>query len=161
LLDDGRLTDNQGRTVDFKNTIVIMTSNIGSPYLIENIKPDGTIPDHVKETVENEMKRYFRPEFLNRIDDVVIFSPLTEEQIMKIIDMAMAHIVEKLADRNITVTLTDSTKRYIAREAYTPAYGARPVNGICRSTLRRRSLRNIKERSGTEKTSPSTLKTTD
>lgn len=127
LLDDGRLTDNQGRTVDFKNTIVIMTSNIGSPYLIENIKPDGTIPDHVKETVENEMKRYFRPEFLNRIDDVVIFSPLTEEQIMKIIDIAMAHIQEKLADRNITVTLTDSTKRYIAREAYTPAYGARPV----------------------------------
>jgi len=127
LLDDGRLTDNQGRTVDFKNTIVIMTSNIGSPYLIDNITPDGTIPDHVKETIEEEMKRYFRPEFLNRIDDVVIFSPLTEDQIMKIIDMAMAQIQEKLAERNITVTLTDSTKRYIAREAYTPAYGARPV----------------------------------
>ena len=127
LLDDGRLTDNQGRTVDFKNTIVIMTSNIGSPYLIENIAADGTISESVRETVENEMKRHFRPEFLNRIDDVVVFSPLTEEQIMKIIDIAMIQIQEKLKERNITVTLTDSTKRYIADEAYTPAYGARPV----------------------------------
>jgi len=87
LLDDGRLTDNQGRTVDFKNTIVIMTSNIGSPYLIENITTDGKISEEVKEAVENEMKRHFRPEFLNRIDDVVVFSPLTEAQIMKIIDI--------------------------------------------------------------------------
>lgn len=127
LLDDGRLTDNQGRTVDFKNTIVIMTSNIGSPYLIENISPDGKISDEVKETVENEMKRYFRPEFLNRIDDIVIFSPLTEEQIMKIIDISVGHIQEKLKDRNIVLRLTDSTKRFIAKEAYSPAYGARPI----------------------------------
>ncbi len=127
LLDDGRLTDNQGRTVDFKNTIVIMTSNIGSPYLIENISSDGTITEEVKEKVENEMKRHFRPEFLNRIDDVVVFSPLTEEQIMKIIDISMIHIQEKLKERNITVTLTDSTKRYIAQESYSPNYGARPV----------------------------------
>jgi ATP-dependent Clp protease ATP-binding subunit ClpB len=127
LLDDGRLTDNQGRTVDFKNTIVIMTSNIGSPYLIENISRDGKISDDVKETVENEMKHYFRPEFLNRIDDIVIFSPLTEEQIMKIIDISMGHIQEKLKDRNITLKLTDSTKRFIAKEAYSPAYGARPI----------------------------------
>lgn len=127
LLDDGRLTDNQGRTVDFKNTIVIMTSNIGSPYLIENISRDGTITEEVKAMVENEMKRHFRPEFLNRIDDVVVFSPLTEEQIMKIIDISMVYIREKLKDRNITVTLTDSTKCYIAKEAYSPTYGARPV----------------------------------
>lgn len=127
LLDDGRLTDNQGRTVDFKNTIVIMTSNIGSPYLIENISSDGTISDDVKERVENEMKHHFRPEFLNRIDDVVVFSPLTEAQIMKIIDISMIHIREKLKERNMTVTLTDATKRYIADEAYSPAYGARPV----------------------------------
>lgn len=127
LLDDGRLTDNQGRTVDFKNTIVIMTSNIGSPYLIENISKDGTISDEVKEQVETEMKRHFRPEFLNRIDDVVVFSPLTEEQIMKIIDISMVQIQNKLKDRNITVILTDSTKRYIADEAYSPTYGARPV----------------------------------
>ncbi len=127
LLDDGRLTDNQGRTVDFKNAIVIMTSNIGSPYLIENISQDGTISEEVKETVENEMKRHFRPEFLNRIDDVVVFSPLTEAQIMKIIDISMVHIQGKLRERGITVILTDSTKRYIADEAYSPIYGARPV----------------------------------
>ena len=127
LLDDGRLTDNRGRTVDFKNTIVIMTSNIGSPYLIENISQDGTISDDVKERVENEMKRHFRPEFLNRIDDIVVFSPLTEDQIMKIIDISMVHIQEKLKDRNIKVILTDTTKRYIAKEAYSPTYGARPV----------------------------------
>ena len=115
LLDDGRLTDNQGRTVDFKNTIVIMTSNIGSNYLIDGIREDGTV-DEVKEKVENEMKRHFRPEFLNRIDDIVVFSPLTEDQIVKIIELSM-----------ITLTLTDAAKRRIADEAYEPAYGARPV----------------------------------
>ncbi len=127
LLDDGRLTDNQGRTVDFKNCIVIMTSNIGSPYLIENIGASGTISDEVRDTVEEEMKRHFRPEFINRIDDIVVFSPLTEPQIMKIIDLSMEDIRRRLADRNIQVELTDSTKRYIAAEAYSPVYGARPV----------------------------------
>lgn len=127
LLDDGRLTDNQGRTVDFKNTIVIMTSNIGSPYLIENISKDGTISEEVKEQVENEMKRHFRPEFINRIDDIVVFSPLTENQIKKIIDISMIGIQRKLAERNITITLTEATKKYIAEEAYSPNYGARPV----------------------------------
>ncbi|MBE6032727.1 MAG: ATP-dependent chaperone ClpB [Clostridiales bacterium] len=128
LLDDGRLTDNQGRTVDFKNTLVIMTSNLGSAYLIDNIRDDGTIAEEVKERVEEEMKRHFRPEFINRIDDTVVFSPLTEAQITKIIDIAMARVQARLTDRNITVTLTDATKRYIASQAYTPAYGARPVN---------------------------------
>ncbi|NLP30924.1 MAG: ATP-dependent chaperone ClpB [Clostridiales bacterium] len=127
LLDDGRLTDNQGRTVDFKNCIVIMTSNIGSAYLIENISSDGMITNETREYVENEMKKYFRPEFLNRIDDIVVFSPLTEEQIIKIIDLSMEDIQKRLAERNITVALTNSTKRYIASEAYTPMYGARPV----------------------------------
>ena len=127
LLDDGRLTDNQGRTVDFKNCVVIMTSNIGSPYLIDNIRPDGRISEEVKETVENEMKQYFRPEFLNRIDDVVVFSPLTESQIMKIIDISMKQIQKKLEDRNITIALTPATRKYIADEAYSPTYGARPV----------------------------------
>jgi ATP-dependent Clp protease ATP-binding subunit ClpB len=127
LLDDGRLTDNQGRTVDFKNTIVIMTSNIGSPYLIENISDDGTISQKARDKIDMELKRHFRPEFLNRIDDIVLFSALTEDKIIKIIDISMEHIQEKLADRNITVTLTDSTKKYIAEEAYSAAYGARPV----------------------------------
>ncbi|MCL1808597.1 MAG: ATP-dependent chaperone ClpB [Clostridiales bacterium] len=127
LLDDGRLTDSQGRTVDFKNTIVIMTSNIGSAHLMENIKPDGTVGDDVREAVEGEMKNHFKPEFLNRIDDTVVFSPLTETQIMKIIDFAMKDIQKKLSERSITVALTESTKRTIAREAYSPLFGARPV----------------------------------
>ncbi|MBE6033676.1 MAG: ATP-dependent chaperone ClpB [Clostridiales bacterium] len=127
LLDDGRLTDNQGRTVDFKNTIVIMTSNIGSPYLIDNINQDGTIDQQVKDQVSDEMKKYFKPEFLNRIDDIVVFSPLTEEQIVKIIDISMISLKERLADKNITIELTDSAKKLIAKESYTPVYGARPV----------------------------------
>jgi ATP-dependent Clp protease ATP-binding subunit ClpB len=127
LLDDGRLTDNQGRTVDFKNCIVIMTSNIGSPYLIENIDEEGNISSEVKERVEEEMKRHFRPEFINRIDDIVVFSPLTEKQIIKIIDLVIMDIQERLADRNITLNLTNTTKKYIASEAYSPIYGARPV----------------------------------
>ncbi|PKM85353.1 MAG: ATP-dependent chaperone ClpB [Firmicutes bacterium HGW-Firmicutes-11] len=127
LLDDGRLTDNQGRTVDFKNCIVIMTSNIGSSYLIENIKADGSIEEEVKDKVEGELKHHFRPEFLNRVDDVVVFSPLTEQQIVTIIELAMIDIQKRLADRRITIELTDKTKAFIAKEAYSPTYGARPV----------------------------------
>ena len=127
LLDDGRLTDNQGRTVDFKNTIVIMTSNIGSAYLTDNIKDDGTVSDSVKESVTEEMKAHFRPEFINRIDDIIVFSPLTEEQIGSIIDLSMKDIEARLAERNITVKLTEDSKRLIAKEAYSPQYGARPV----------------------------------
>lgn len=127
LLDDGRLTDNQGRTVDFKNTIVIMTSNIGSNYLIDGIKPDGTVDDEIKQKVEDETKKYFRPEFLNRIDEIVVFSPLTEDQIVRIIELAMKDIEKRLEERSITLTLTDKAKKFIADESYEPAYGARPV----------------------------------
>ena len=127
LLDDGRLTDNQGRTVDFKNTIVIMTSNIGSAYLTESIRQDGTIDPAVEERVRNELNQYFRPEFINRVDDIVVFSPLTESQITGIIDIAMSAIAARLADREITVTLTGEAKAFIAHASYTPAYGARPV----------------------------------
>ena len=112
LLDDGRLTDNQGRTVDFKNTIIIMTSNIRGD--------DG-------ESIEEALKKYFRPEFINRVDDIVEFSPLTEAQIVKIIDIAMEDIQRRLDQRGITVMLTNNTKRIIANEAYSPQYGARPV----------------------------------
>lgn len=128
LLDDGRLTDNQGRTVDFKNTIVIMTSNIGSMSLIENIRADGTIDEAVKEQVKSEMKNYFRPEFLNRIDDIVVFSPLTENQIGQIISLSLKGLEKRLADRDITLVLSDAGRDFIAREAYDPNYGARPVN---------------------------------
>ena len=127
LLDDGRLTDNQGRTVDFKNTIVIMTSNIGSNYLIDGIEADGTVSPETKQKVEDETKKYFRPEFLNRIDDIVVFSPLTEDQIVKIIELAMKDIEKRLEERNITLELTDAAKKFIANESYDAAYGARPV----------------------------------
>ena len=127
LLDDGRLTDNQGRTVDFKNTIVIMTSNIGSAFLTENIHADGSIDEGVKERVRGELNKFFRPEFINRVDDIVVFSPLTASQISGIIDIAMKGLVARLQERDITITLTDAAKDFIAKASYTPAYGARPV----------------------------------
>ncbi|MGN0658096.1 MAG: ATP-dependent chaperone ClpB [Emergencia sp.] len=127
LLDDGRLTDNQGRTVDFKNTIVIMTSNIGSSQLIDNIREDGTIDQQTKEDVENQLKNYFRPEFLNRVDDIVVFSPLTEQQITRIIDLSLKGLEKRLSEREISLKLTEAGKQFIAREAYDPNYGARPV----------------------------------
>ena len=127
LLDDGRLTDNQGRTVDFKNTIVIMTSNIGSNYLIDGIEEDGKVSEEVKQKVEDETKKYFRPEFLNRIDDIIVFSPLTMEQIEGIIQLSMKDIEDRLKERDITLRMTDEAKRFIAGEAYDPEYGARPV----------------------------------
>ncbi len=127
LLDDGRLTDNQGRTVDFKNTIVIMTSNIGSSFLIDSIREDGSVEDTVKQRVEDETKKYFRPEFLNRIDDIVVFSPLTERQIVEIIRLAMKDIERRLEEREISLQLTDAAEKLISKESYDPAYGARPV----------------------------------
>ena len=127
LLDDGRLTDNQGRTVDFKNTIVIMTSNLGSAYLTANIHQDGTIDDDVKEKVEEELKKNFRPEFINRVDDIVVFSPLTESQIGRIIDLALKSLEKQLGNRKMTLALTEAARAFIAGEAYDPHYGARHV----------------------------------
>ena len=127
LLDDGRLTDNQGRTVDFKNTLIIMTSNIGSFDLIDNIKVDGSIPGEVKERVEDQLKAHFRPEFLNRVDDIVIFSPLTKAEIEGIIELTADDLGRRLADRNIKLKIDDAGKDFIADKAYDPAYGARSI----------------------------------
>ena len=127
LLDDGRLTDNQGRTVDFKNTLIIMTSNIGSFDLIDNIREDGSISDEVKKKVEDQLKAHFRPEFLNRVDDIVIFSPLTKAQIEGIIELTANDLGKRLADRNITLKIDQAGKDFIADKAYDPAYGARPI----------------------------------
>ena len=135
LLDDGRLTDNQGRTVDFKNTIVIMTSNIGSAELIDNIRDDGTIDPEVKERVTRELRQYFRPEFLNRVDDIIVFSPLTKDQIIGIIGLAMKGLENRLAARDITLEMTDEAKNDIADEAYDPNYGARPVKRYIQSHI--------------------------
>ena len=127
LLDDGRLTDNQGRTVDFKNTIVIMTSNIGSADLIDNMKDDGSIDPEVGEAVMAKLRASFRPEFINRIDDIILFSPLTREQIKGIIELSISGLRERLKDRDISLEITDSALEFIADEAYDPHYGARPI----------------------------------
>ena len=127
LLDDGRLTDSLGRTVDFKNTVVIMTSNIGSDYLLSGINAQGEIDEAVRDRVMGDLSRHFRPEFLNRVDDVVLFKPLKADDIVRIIDLTVAAIQKRLNDRNIKLGVTDAAKRLIAEKSYTPEYGARPV----------------------------------
>jgi ATP-dependent Clp protease ATP-binding subunit ClpB len=127
ILDDGRLTDNQGRTVDFKNTIIIMTSNIGSPILIENASATGEISEGVRKRVMAELRTSFRPEFLNRVDEIVLFKPLTFAEIKKIVDLQLGLLRQRLADRHIELELTDAAKEFVAREGYDPVYGARPL----------------------------------
>ncbi len=127
LLDDGRLTDSQGRTVDFKNTVVIMTSNLGSQYLLNGINTDGEIEEAARESVMGELNRCFKPEFLNRIDEVVLFKPLRKEEIIKIIDLSLKDIQKRLEDRRLVLKVSDSAKQYMAQDAYNPAFGARPV----------------------------------
>lgn len=127
LLDDGRLTDSQGRTVDFKNTVIIMTSNIGSHYLLNGINKEGILSESVMNEVMSELRRHFKPEFLNRVDETVMFKPLTMTEIVKIIDLALKDIQKRLDDRHIKITVTDPAKQFIADIAYSPAYGARSV----------------------------------
>jgi ATP-dependent Clp protease ATP-binding subunit ClpB len=127
LLDDGRLTDGQGRTVNFRNTVVIMTSNIGSHYLLEGIRPDGTIGEQAEGAVMAELRESFRPEFLNRVDDIILFAPLTKEQIARIVELQMDDVRERLAERRISLELTDAARDFIADAAYDPIYGARPL----------------------------------
>jgi ATP-dependent Clp protease ATP-binding subunit ClpB len=126
LLDDGRLTDGKGRTVDFRNTVVIMTSNLGSQYLTEEAAA-GTLPDVVRREVMEVVRSHFRPEFLNRIDEIIIFHPLTREHMAKIIDIQARHLLKRLEDRKIHVELTDAARDLLVREGYDPAYGARPL----------------------------------
>ena len=127
ILDDGRLTDSQGRTVDFKNTIIIMTSNIGSPHLLENVSDTGEITEDIRKKVMNELRTHFRPEFLNRVDEIVLFKPLTLAEIKKIVELLLGLLRLRLADRHIELELSDAAKEHIAREGYDPVYGARPL----------------------------------
>jgi ATP-dependent Clp protease ATP-binding subunit ClpB len=127
ILDDGRLTDSQGRTVDFRNTLIIMTSNIGSPLMIENASESGEIQEGIRRNVMAELRANFRPEFLNRVDDTVLFKPLTLADIKKIVDLQLKLLRARLADRHIELDLTDAAKEHIAREGYDPVYGARPL----------------------------------
>jgi ATP-dependent Clp protease ATP-binding subunit ClpB len=127
ILDDGRLTDGQGRTVNFKNTAVIMTSNIGSQYLMDGIGKDGTISENTRQAVMNELQMSFRPEFLNRLDETVMFKPLTMAEIIKIIDLILDKTRAKLREQNITLDISEAAKKRIANDSYSPVYGARPV----------------------------------
>ena len=127
VLDDGRITDSQGRTVDFKNTIIIMTSNLGSAHLLEGIDENGDINPACEEAVMSELRGHFRPEFLNRLDEIIMFKPLTKSNIGNIITLLMADLNKRLADREITVELTDPAKQYIIDHGYDPIYGARPL----------------------------------
>lgn len=145
VLDDGRLTDSMGRTVDFKNTIIIMTSNIGSQYLLDGLKDDGTIDKENKNLVEESLKASFKPEFLNRIDDIVMFSPLTSDQVYNIIDLQINEIRKRLKDLSIDLEITPAAKEYILDHSYDVEFGARPVKRYLQSNVETRLGRLIIE----------------
>ena len=133
VLDDGRITDSQGRTVDFKNTIIILTSNLGSSYILEGITPEGEISQEAKDQVNALLKSSFRPEFLNRLDEIVFYKPLSKENIGSIIDLQMKDLRERLQAKQITLEMTDAAKQYIIDNAYDPIYGARPLKRFLQS----------------------------
>ena len=133
ILDDGRITDSQGRTVDFKNTIIILTSNLGSQYLLDGIGPDGEITADAREHVQGELRRAFRPEFLNRLDEILMFRPLTRDNLSHIIDNLVAALRSRLADRTLNLEMTDAAKALIIENGYDPVYGARPLKRYLQS----------------------------
>ena len=135
VLDDGRITDSQGRTVDFKNTILILTSNLGSEYLLDGVNADGTIDENAKAQVQALLRRSFRPEFLNRLDEIVFYKPLTKENVTKIIDLQIGKLNQRLADQQINVELTDAAKTAIVDASYDPQYGARPLRRYVQHTV--------------------------
>ncbi len=135
VLDDGRITDSQGRTVDFKNTIIIMTSNIGSSYLLEGINENGSIKPEAEEMVMNDLKAHFRPEFLNRLDEIIMFKPLTKDNIERIVDLLIKDVNRRLADKELKVKLTDTAKKYIVDNGFDPMYGARPLKRYVQKTV--------------------------
>lgn len=135
VLDDGRITDSQGRTVDFKNTIIILTSNLGSPYILEGIDEQGKITKEARENVEKLLKQQFRPEFLNRLDEIVFYKPLTKAEISQIVDLLMADLQKRLDEKQLTLTLTPQAKDYIVDQGYDPVYGARPMKRFLQHTV--------------------------
>ena len=143
ILDDGRITDSQGRTVDFKNTIIILTSNLGSPYLLEGIGPDGSISEEAREAVMGELRRAFRPEFLNRLDETILFRPLTKENLTGIIDLLVESLRKRLAEQNLKLDLSDEAKALIIQRGYDPLYGARPLRRVLQSSVETLVARTI------------------
>ena len=143
ILDDGRITDSQGRTVDFKNTIIILTSNLGSTYLLEGIRPDGSISEEAREAVMGELRRAFRPEFLNRLDETILFRPLTKENLTGIIDLLVESLRKRLAEQNLKLDLSDEAKALIIQRGYDPLYGARPLRRVLQSSVETLVARTI------------------
>ena len=135
VLDDGRITDSQGRTIDFKNTILILTSNLGSQYLLDGIDANGEISQEAKDQVDQLLKRSFRPEFLNRLDEIVYYKPLTKENITSIVDLLIGSLNKRLADKQLTVELTPAAKAYVIDNGYDPLYGARPLRRFLQHTV--------------------------
>ena len=143
ILDDGRITDSQGRTVDFKNTIIILTSNLGSSYLLDGIQPDGSISPQAQELVMGELRRSFRPEFLNRLDEIILFRPLTKENLTGIIDIMVESLRQRLAERSLKLEITDEAKALIIERGYDPLYGARPLRRYLQSSVETLIARTI------------------
>jgi ATP-dependent Clp protease ATP-binding subunit ClpB len=143
VLDDGRVTDSQGRTVDFKNTIIILTSNLGSQFLLDGIDESGEIRPEARAQVDELLKRSFRPEFLNRLDEIVFYKPLTKDNITHIIDLLAEDLNRRLADKQLRVELTDAAKRFIIDAAYDPVYGARPLRRYVQHTVETLLARRI------------------
>lgn len=143
ILDDGRVTDSQGRTVDFKNTIIILTSNLGSDYILDGIDENGVISDEAREQVNRVLKGHFRPEFLNRLDEIVFYKPLTKKEIYPIIDLMLGDLRNRLKSRQLDVAVTDAAKDYIVKEGYDPVYGARPLKRFIQRRLETMIARTI------------------
>jgi ATP-dependent Clp protease ATP-binding subunit ClpB len=143
VLDDGRLTDAQGRTVDFRNTVIIMTSNIGSQYLLDGVTPDGQLKPEARDLVMAELRVHFRPEFLNRVDDTVLFTPLNPSEIENIVELMLTDLRTRLAERNVTLEITEEARRFIAREGYDPVYGARPLRRFIAKEVETRVARAL------------------
>ena len=135
VLDDGRITDSQGRTVDFKNTIIILTSNLGSSFILDGIQPDNTISEEAREQVSNLLKSQFRPEFLNRIDEIVFYKPLAKTEITSIVDLMLHSLENRLADKQLKLEVTPSAKDFIIDSGYDPVYGARPLKRFIQSHI--------------------------
>ena len=143
VLDDGRITDSQGRTVDFKNTIIILTSNLGAHELLDGIAEDGSITEDARSEVQNLLRASFRPEFLNRLDEIILFKPLTKDNISHIVDLALLDLNKRLADRDLHVVLTDEAKQLVIDRGYDPMYGARPLKRYLQKSVETLAARII------------------
>lgn len=144
-MDDGRITDSTGKTVDFKNTILIMTSNIGSQYLLDGIDENGNIKPEAEAMVMQDLRAHFRPEFLNRLDETILFKPLTKDNISHIVDLMVADVNRRLEDRELKVELTGNAKSFVTDHGYDPAYGARPLRRYLQKNVETLAARIILE----------------